>query len=176
MKWLKSLFKRSAPEIIFLIGLPGSGKSTFTKEKVLSGQWKDYVILSTDTFIEDRARTEMKTYDEIFHKTYPEAEENFIYGLNNAIAKRKNIIIDRTNVSREDRNLILSKLPPEYIRKAIVFHVPMDVLKKRVLNRWTQTGKKITEEVMGRIASTYTHPTKEEFNTIILSTNENSSN
>ncbi len=176
MKWLKALFKRSSPEIIFLVGLPGCGKSTFTKEKVNSGQWSDYSILSTDAFIESQAKIEMKTYDEVFHSTYPKAEEQFLEALELAVAKKKNIIIDRTNMSKKDRDLVMNKLTNDYKRKAIVFHVPLDVLKKRVNNRWTQTGKKITDEVMERIASTYTHPTKEEFNTITLSTHENSSN
>ena len=46
-----------------LIGVPASGKSTWIKDQV----WMlGLTIVSTDPFVEDYARAQVKTYSEVF--------------------------------------------------------------------------------------------------------------
>ena len=56
------------PIFMMMIGLPGSGKSTFCK--VISD---DAVVLSTDNWIEARAMAESTTYDAIWSRDIKEA-------------------------------------------------------------------------------------------------------
>ena len=80
---LPKFFQRKPPEIIFLVGVPGSGKSTLVKKMKLENKWHKHVILSTDAYMEEQAKYLDKNYDEIFEKLYPVAEEKFYENLNN---------------------------------------------------------------------------------------------
>ena len=58
------------PKCYQLIGVPGSGKSTW----VTSQEWaKDCSIISTDYWVEEEAKRVGKTYSEIFTDYMPRA-------------------------------------------------------------------------------------------------------
>jgi len=58
------------PVLWMLVGVPGSGKSTWIEETELDeGQGQDTVILSTDDYIEHIASIRGTTYNEVFHDT-----------------------------------------------------------------------------------------------------------
>lgn len=152
------------PEVVFLIGLPGSGKSSYIKKQFDNERhFRKYAVCSTDYYIETMAAIKGKKYHEIFEEFYPEAEKNFFEHIDVAVKNNVSIFIDRTNVSASDRKMVLDKIPSHYIKRAVVFHLPQDELKKRLLHRAETTGKVITDEVLERIIAKYEHPTYQEF-------------
>ncbi|MFP4135199.1 MAG: AAA family ATPase, partial [Halothece sp.] len=87
----------------FLIGLPGSGKSTFAKE-VLARIYDDSIIISSD-----RAREEL--YGEATIQGNWQEIESFIFQqVQSAIAQGKTIIYDATNAKRAHRLEWLQKV------------------------------------------------------------------
>lgn len=152
------------PEVVFLIGLPGSGKSSYIKKQRDENKcFQKYAICSTDHYIESMAAIQGKKYHEAFDEFYPEAEKNFFEHIDVAVKNNFSLFIDRTNVSSTDRKQILDKIPSHYIKRAVVFHLPQEELKKRLLKREETTGKVITDEVLIKMIAKYEHPTYQEF-------------
>lgn len=94
--------------LILLVGPPGSGKSSYCN------QLKDFVRVSQD----DQGK---KGHMEVF---------------NQALVEGKDIIVDRMNFSKEQRNRFL--LPAKkagYTTEIIVHHVPRDICFDRMMER-----------------------------------------
>lgn len=155
-------------EFIMLIGLPGSGKSTYTNALIAKHPEKDYVVLSTDNMIEEKAKAKGKTYSEIF----PDINMNFLTKemksqFREALSEGRNIILDRTNMSAKKRKEFLDAIPEGYEKIAVVFSIPDNVLRERLDNRAAATGKKIPPMVITTMARSYVAPTRSEFDRII---------
>ena len=164
-------------EIIFLIGLPGTGKTTWRKR--FTADNPGYVIISTDDLLERWATAAGITYDEAWKSLYTKAAETTLADLKEALRNKKNIIIDRTNLvnfnqnpdpsySKQvnlERQFLLDLTPTEYTRIAIVFEQPKDILEERRL-QLNSSGKKIPAEVIDRMYSYYQPPAETEFDII----------
>jgi len=50
------------PEAIFLVGIPTSGKSTFSNQQ----KYKDYVRVSSDDILQEIAKEKKQSYNTIF--------------------------------------------------------------------------------------------------------------
>ncbi len=153
-----------SPEIIYLIGPPACGKSTFC-DNYISG--KDYVVISTDNIIEENAKKWNMTY---FQAIMSMKEENthdrLILPLMQAVVDHKNIIVDRTNMSYDSRLFTLRYINSTYKRKAIIFNVSADVLKYRLQRREYLTGKYIPEAVINQMNQKFQFPYGREFHEI----------
>ena len=143
------------PIFMMMIGLPGSGKSTFCK--VISD---DAVVLSTDNWIEARAMAESTTYDAIWSRDIKEAESAMRAALSSCIKNRANIILDRTNLSAKKRRGFLAQLPSDYFKMAMVFERPDDVEWERRLH--SRPGKHIPLNVLISMESNFARPTLDE--------------
>lgn len=152
------------PEIIYLIGPPASGKSTFC-EKYVSGN--NYVIISTDNIIEENAKKWNMTY---FQAIMSMKEENthdrLLLPLIQAVTDHKNIIVDRTNMSFDSRLFTLRYISSSYKRKAVIFNVSTDTLRYRLQRREFFTGKHIPEVVINQMNRKFQFPYGREFNEI----------
>jgi GTPase SAR1 family protein len=62
---LKELFRSSSPQLILLVGLPGSGKSTFVNNYKLK---KHGIVASTDNILDQMAKDNGIFYNEAFKK------------------------------------------------------------------------------------------------------------
>jgi len=143
---------------IFLVGLPGSGKSTF-RDKLP----KDYVILSTDDVFDRLAKERGMTYSQAFHKLgfkIPQIEFDNLF--NDAIVNNRNIVIDQTNMNVASRAKKLRLIPKQYKKIAVVFSVPDDVLQQRLDKRAAESGKVIPGNVLANMRASYQEPTKNE--------------
>lgn len=151
---------------MMLVGLPGSGKSTFIRNLVEQGI--EYTVASTDNYIEERATEEGISYDEAFSKHIKAASKNMNKIIQSAVANRVPLIWDQTNLTPKSRKKKLKMIPADiYYRKAVYFDIPDDVLVKRLKMRGEAEGKNIPFHVMERMKESFIAPTREEgFDTI----------
>jgi tRNA uridine 5-carbamoylmethylation protein Kti12 len=147
-------------EIILLVGLPGSGKSTWVKSFLSTHS--DYVVVSSDDIIDAYAKSIGKTYTEVFSEYMGNAEVEYKIRLMAAIREKKNIIVDRTNLNLKSRRKILSSVPKEYKKVAVVFSTPIDEVKRRLIQREYETGKAIPGYVLDSMIDSYIEPTTSE--------------
>lgn len=141
-----------------LIGVPGSGKSTWIKSQT----WAlGLSVVSSDFFIEMEAERQGKTYTEVF-KDYISISTKL--AINQALicqANHLDFIWDQTNTtvaSRKKKFELL--LPSQYEHIAVVFKVPEpDVLARRLASR---PGKIIPSDVMENMIKNFEPPTLEE--------------
>ena len=142
-----------------LIGLPGSGKSTWA-EDFLDHHLGTAVKLSTDDYIERVAAAQGKTYSEVFSAHMGAADAALKTSLEEAAACGKNIIWDQTNLTPTGRRVKVAHLRAlGYDVYAIVFKVPFIVLSARLTGR---PGKIIPDHVLQSMISSYVEPSLDE--------------
>lgn len=139
-----------------LIGVPGSGKSTWIKDQI----WAlGLTVVSTDAFVEDYAQECGSTYSEVFDDYMPRAVELMA---NQVVFARKHghtVIWDQTSTTVKSRAKKFNMLP-DYEHIAIVFRTPeLDVLKERLASR---PGKEIPWAVVQSMIDNWEEPTLDE--------------
>lgn len=139
-----------------LVGVPGSGKSTWIK----SQDWaKDCAIVSTDMWVEMEAERVGKTYSEIFQDYMPHAVKLMAQHVELARDKGMDIIWDQTSTTEITRRRKFNMLP-NYEHIAVVFNTPDQVeLDKRLSSR---PGKIIPDHVMKSMIEGFVMPTTAE--------------
>ena len=144
------------PRCYQLIGVPGSGKSTWIKNQV----WTlGLTIVSTDAFVEDYARAQGKTYSEVFTEYMPTAVNLMAEQVVFARDHGHTVIWDQTSTTVKSRERKFRMLP-DYEHIAVVFRTPdLDVLKERLASR---PGKDVPWEVVQGMIDNFEYPTEEE--------------
>ena len=141
------------PNLYMLVGVPGSGKSTWIKNNK-----HDAVVLSTDNYIERYAMKTGKTYNDMFKELIDVATNEMGRDLEYAVKNNRDIIWDQTNLTVKSRKGKLNKIPKDYKKVAVYFSVPKD-LRDRLASR---PGKTIPEPVIISMINQLQPPTKEE--------------
>jgi predicted kinase len=116
------------PVVYLMVGIPGSGKSTWIQEKIK--ETNNAVIVSTDGHIEKHAKSQNKAYNEVFHGYIKTATNKMVQDLNDALYKEKNIFYDQTNLGAKTRRWKLSQIPSSYKKIAVVFKVSDEILNE----------------------------------------------
>ena len=147
------------PEIVMLVGIPCSGKSTYVNKLRDYEYWKDAVVLSTDNYIEEQAKRLGMTYNEVFQDCIDEATRQLEMSFVRAKEEGKRIIWDQTNLSIKTRKKKLTKVPSIYKRTAVWFQVDLEEALKR---NETREGKFIPESILKRMYHQFEVPTLEE--------------
>lgn len=132
-----------------LCGLPTSGKSTYVQKLKKMDYWANAVVLSTDNYIEQVAKSMNSTYNEIFEQTIEEAIRKLEMSFNEAKENGRDIIWDQTNLTIKSRRSKLSKLPSFYRRGCVYFPITLEDALER--NK-TREGKVIPESILSRMA------------------------
>ena len=145
------------PKCIILVGVPGSGKSTwFDKNKTATT-----APISSDNTIEFLAGLYGFTYSDIFSETIQFAtkvmEKQLVWN-----AERGNdVVIDRTNMTAWSRKKFIDILKPYgYEFECVVFPTPEPEEWKRRLD--SRPGKTIPQEAIDRMVKGYDVPTEKE--------------
>lgn len=152
---------KEVPEIYVLIGVPGSGKSTWIgKHKVASG--KEYDVVSSDAVLDQIASEKGLKYSDVFTDYIGLATAKAKQTFRDAIAADRNIISDQTNVSKKKRRGILQNVPKHYRKIAVVFQTEDKEVERRLKARAEETGKHIPDFVMKDMYSRWEAPTRDE--------------
>ena len=149
------------PKLYMLVGVPGSGKSTWIKNQ----DWAlGLTVVSTDVFVEDYARKKGKTYSEVFDEYMPTAVNLMAEQVVFARKHGHTIIWDQTSTTIVSRAKKFRMLP-EYYVIGVVFRIPEpQELQSRLANR---PEKVIPSEVLDNMIANWEEPTLEEgFNEI----------
>lgn len=149
------------PKCYQLVGVPGSGKSTWVSNQ----EWKDNCYyISTDKHVEAYAEAHGKTYSEVFNDYMPTAVDNMVEEVIRARDAGIDIIWDQTSTTVASR-VKKFKMLPNYEHIAVVFETPDRIELKRRLD--SRPGKEIPDVVIEGMLASFEMPTKEEgFNEI----------
>ena len=144
------------PKLYMLIGVPGSGKSTWIDNQ----DWAmTCAHVSTDKYVEAYAKEVGKTYSEVFDEFMPKAVELMANEVVVAREAGRDIIWDQTSTTIKTRARKF-KMLPDYYAIAIVFKTPeADELARRLASR---PGKNIPDFVMRQMISGFVLPSEEE--------------
>lgn len=144
------------PKCYQLIGVPGSGKSTWIKNQT----WAlGLSVVSTDDHVEAYALKQGKTYSEVFEEYMPTAVKLMADHVAFCRENQHDIIWDQTSTTVASRKKKFNSLP-DYEHIAVVFETPpIEELKKRLNSR---PGKIIPWEVVMNMIDRFEKPTFEE--------------
>ena len=144
------------PKCYLLVGVPASGKSTWIK----SQDWAlGLTVVSTDAFVEDYAKSQGKTYSEVFKDYMPTAVNLMADQVVFAREHNHTIIWDQTSTTIASRAKKFRMLP-DYEHIAVVFRTPhRDELDVRLSGR---PGKHVPKDVIDSMIANWEEPTEEE--------------
>jgi len=144
------------PKCYQLVGVPGSGKSTW----VANQDWAlGLTVVSTDLWVEVYANEQGKTYSEVFEDYMPRAVDLMAKQVVFAREHGHTIIWDQTSTTIQSRARKFNMLP-DYEHIAVVFRTPLrEVLEVRLASR---PGKVIPATVMTSMIEGFEMPTEAE--------------
>ena len=144
------------PKCYQLIGVPGSGKSTWICNQIWA---QGLTVVSTDTFVEAYANAQDQTYSQVFEDYMPTAIDLMVQQVVFAHQHGHTVIWDQTSVTVASRRKKFRMLP-DYQHIAVVFKTPEpDELSRRLASR---PGKIIPEEIVQDMIDRFEMPTLEE--------------
>lgn len=123
-------------KICYLVGIPGSGKSTFAKELAKK---EKAVILSSDAIRRELYGDEVKQKTRIIYRVLYER-------LNHCMENGQNVIVDATNIERERRMFSLAKAKNAQT-VCYYFDTPFDVCVERNKKRKRTVEHRILEKM-----------------------------
>jgi predicted kinase len=142
-------------KLYVLVGVPGSGKSTWIKNQ----PWAlGLTVVSTDSFVEAYAHAQGKTYTEVFKDYMPTAVDLMTQQVIRARELGHSIIWDQTSTTVATRAKKIRMLP-DYYKIAVVFETPSAELHAKMLDR---PGKEIPDEIVQDMINKFEMPTTAE--------------
>ena len=144
------------PKCYQLVGVPGSGKTTWINNQ----DWAmTCAYISTDKFVDLYAQEVGKTYSEVFTEFMPRAVELMAQEVVVARESGRDVIWDQTSTTLASRARKFGMLP-DYEHIAVVFATPEHKeLEQRLKSR---PGKEIPEHVIASMIAGWDEPTEEE--------------
>lgn len=148
------MVKESNKELVLMVGIPGSGKSTFTKTHNITG----YKVISRDEI-----RFNLVKPDEEYFSKETEVFSTFVSKTKEALANGENVIADATFINEASRTKFLRALGGS-LEKTKIIAVKMDTPLEVCLERnEKRTGRaKVPREAIRRMELQSTTPDLEE--------------
>lgn len=143
------------PTMYMLIGVPASGKSTWRK------QYKgDALVISSDDLIEEYAKSQDKTYNEVFKEQIKIANKIVLENVQAAFAAEQDVVWDQTNITKKSRKAKLAMVPEHYRKTAVFFATPLEEEWQRRLN--SRPGKSIPAHILDSMVEMMEMPEQDE--------------
>ena len=165
----KGLEYQEQPTLTILCGLPCCGKDTYLRESRLDKDPTTVIISRDDTILEMGKVKGLTEYTEIFKslskEEHKEASEETMRRFYDARMRRKNIVINLTNMSKKSRTKYLHDTK-KYKTEAIVFLTSLPELAFRNNQRSIDENKFIPEEVYTQMMKSFLVPTLLEVDNI----------
>eukprot|EP00250_Pteridium_aquilinum_P003933 c14196_g1_i1 orf=194-2332(+) len=151
-------------EVIMMVGLPGSGKTTWAERWVREHPEKRYMLLGTNLALDQMkvpGLMRKRNYGERFERLMDRASKIFNQLMSTASRTSRNFIIDQTNVYRNAR---VRKLKPfrNFRKVAVVVFPNPEELKWRTRARARDMGKEVPEEAFNEMLANFVLPTSKE--------------
>jgi predicted kinase len=144
------------PKCYQLIGVPGSGKSTW----IANQEWaKDCVVVSTDNYVENFARESNKTYNEVFKEFMPIAVDLMAADVVRARTEGKDIVWDQTSTTVASRRRKFNMLP-DYEHIAVVMKIPPE--EKLIMRLASRPKKYIPWQAVSDMLNNFEMPSESE--------------
>lgn len=133
------------PILLTMCGLQGSGKTTKAKEFV---QQYNFEYLCADDIRE-------------LHPTWNNNQVfDFLYKqMNNLLSNNRNVIIDVTSTTKQNRSLLLNNIKVECYKYIYVIDTPFEECKRRLLIRNKKIKRKVPVKVLYQYYKDFTTPT-----------------
>lgn len=161
MDYIVKMIKKAT----ILVGLPGSGKSTYIANSMDPSVW----VFSSDNIIENIAFEYGLTYNEAFKDLIAFADKTCRNEFKCAVANHENdLVVDRTNLTIKSRRTWIEPLNEKgYHITVVVFPVPEKDEWERRLN--SRPGKTIPDDIIQNMMRNFQFPTVEEgFDDIVV--------
>lgn len=149
------------PKLYVMIGVPGSGKSTWIQNQ----QWtENCVVVSTDSYLERFSKKTGKTYNQSFDLFMERAIKLMVKQVLRAKINKKDIIWDQTSTTISSRIKKFNMLPEYYKIAVVMKKLDREVLDQRLNNR---VNKIIPKNVIDSMCDFFEEPSLAEgFNEI----------
>ncbi|XP_058749807.1 uncharacterized protein LOC131622786 isoform X1 [Vicia villosa] len=147
-------------EIMMLVGLPASGKTTWAEKWVKDHPEKRYVLLGTNLILEQMkvpGLLRKNNYGERFDRLMDRASAMFNIILSRAANIPRNYIIDQTNVYKNARKRKLEPFTHYQKTAVVVFPIPEE-LKRRSEQRFKEMGKEVPVDALNSMIANYVLP------------------
>lgn len=146
------------PTLILLVGLPGSGKTTYAERYI--SKHRNTVHLSSDKIRKELWGDEATQGDnnEIFGRMQARAVDGLNFGYD--------VIYDATNMTRKDRARIISACPKFARIEAHIIWAPIETCIERDATRKRTVGKEVIDRMLKRFQAPYYDEGIDEINII----------
>ncbi|XP_031132209.1 heterogeneous nuclear ribonucleoprotein U-like protein 1 [Ipomoea triloba] len=147
-------------DLMMMVGLPGSGKTTWAEKWATEHPEKRYILLG-ETHAFDKMKVpslmDRSNKDELFECWNGRAAKLFSALVSRASKLPRNFIIDHTNVHKVHRR---HKLKPfaNYNKVAVVVFPALEEFKSRVVKRYRELGKEIPAGVINEALGNFVLP------------------
>ncbi|KAL4201931.1 hypothetical protein AMTRI_Chr02g218380 [Amborella trichopoda] len=147
-------------EVLMMVGLPASGKTTWAEKWVKEHPEKRYVVLGTNLALDQMkvpGLLRKQNYGERFERLMDQATGIFNTVLARAAKTPRNYILDQTNVYKSARKRKL-KAFMNYRKIAVVVFPTADELKFRADKRFKEMGKEVPADAVNDMLANYVLP------------------